>query len=155
MSMEKNSKGKKIPEAEKHQNKSVIEPKRHSSDGMKIAWCFDMVDKNGPFSFVPERPDFDCQNILNKLISLSSMTWADLKKGTHDKGKSKHHVLSPDKLSSEAMKRVKALNLEEEQDRIFSLALENRLRIIGVRENEKFHVIWYDPKHKFCPSNKK
>ena len=60
-----------------------------------------------------------------------------------------------DSLSKEARDRITALVLEEDTDRIFSFAFQNRLRIIGLRENEKFHVKWYDPGHRFCISKKK
>lgn len=152
------NKRKQIPTTKKTngRGKQIVEPHLYNSDSKKVAWCFDMVDKNGAFRFAPERPDFDCKKVIEKLLSFSSMTWADLKRSTHDQGKSKHHFLSLDALSHEAMERIKALNLgEEDQDRIFSLALENKLRLIGVRENEKFHVIWYDPKHEFCPSHQR
>ena len=30
-----------------------------------------------------------------------------------------------------------------------------KLRVIGLRENEIFHIKWYDPNHEFYPTNKK
>ena len=44
------------------------------------------------------------------------------------------------------------LRLNEDTDRIFSFAFTNSLRIIGLREAEKFYVIWYDAYHEFYPS---
>ena len=58
-------------------------------------------------------------------------------------------------MSSEALERVKARELDENLDAIFSFALENKLRIVGVRIDENFHVLWYDPEHEVCPSSKK
>ena len=83
------------------------------------------------------------------------MTWDEIKKQTHDKGKSKHHLLSIDSLSKDAFERLKAKQLEEESDSIFSFALQNKLRVVGIREGRYFHVIWYDPEHKICPATKK
>ncbi|MCI6443857.1 MAG: hypothetical protein MR844_02820, partial [Clostridia bacterium] len=60
-----------------------------------------------------------------------------------------------DKLSPVAQKRLKALNLEEASDSIYSFAFNNMLRIIGIRENEKFHILWYDLDHKVSPSTLK
>lgn len=37
---------------------------------------------------------------------------------------------------------------------IFSFALQNRLRIVGIRENEYVHVLWRDPDNEICPSKK-
>ena len=139
----------------KEKSKQVTEEKRYSSDGLKLSWCFDRIDRTGKFAFDPARADFAHREIVEKLISYGSMTWTDLKKQTHDRGKSKHHNLSLEKLSPEAVERVKKLLPEEEFDSVFSLALQNMLRIIGVRKNEKFYVMWYDSKHEFCPSHKK
>ncbi len=133
----------------------VEEGKRYSSDGLKIAWCFDRVDRSGKFAFDPFRSDFDHKEMIEKIISYGSMTWADLKRQTHDGGKSKHHFLMLESLSPDAVERVKQLLSEEEFDSVFSLALQNVLRIIGVRRDEKFYVMWYDPKHEFCPSHRK
>lgn len=74
---------------------------------------------------------------------------------THDKGKPKHHFLSAESLSKEAAGRFEAMQLEEYSDAIFSFALQNKLRIIGIRANEHFYVLWYDPEHEVCLSKKK
>lgn len=146
---------KRVVGTSQPQGKRITEEKRYSSDGLKLAWCFDRIDRAGKFAFDPSRSDFDHREIIEKMISYSSMSWSDLRKQTHDKGKSKHHFLKMETLSVEAVNRVKTLLPEEELDSIFSLALKNVLRIIGVRKNEKFFVMWYDPKHEFCPSHKK
>ena len=119
------------------------------------AWMFDKVDKSGKFAFDINRQDFNHQKFLDKIVSYSSMTWAELKIQTHDNGKSKHHFLSVDDLSKDAQKRIEAMHLDEDTDRLYSIALENKLRIIGLRERDRFHVLWYDPQHDVCPSVKK
>lgn len=47
------------------------------------------------------------------------------------------------------------MKLDEYSDSIFSFALQNKLRIIGLRINEIFHILWYDPNHEVYPVNKK
>lgn len=127
----------------------------YSSDKEKVIWCFDKIDRSGKFAFDSNRPEFQHKLILDKIIDYSSMTWSDIKKQTHDDGKSKHHMLSLDSLSDDAVERIKAKHLEEYSDSIFSFALQNKLRIIGIRQNSYFHVIWYDSNHEIYPSNKK
>lgn len=84
------------------------------------------------------------------------MTWADVKKQTHDKGKSKHHYLSPEKMSKDAQIRFWKLPCFIEcEDSVFSFAFDNLLRVIGIRDKQFFHVVWYDAYHEVCPSNKK
>ena len=127
----------------------------YSSDNMKSVWVFDKLDKNGLFAFDLRREDFNHKEFLEKMISYSNMTWREILAQTHDMNKSKHHRLEYESLSAEAQERIRVLELEQDTDRIYSFALQNRLRIIGLRENEKFHVIWYDPDHRFCPSKRK
>lgn len=136
-------------------SKHTIKENGYSSDGKQIIWLFDMIDRSGDFAFDLNRGDFLHKEVLEKIIDYSNMTWAEVKRQTHDEGKSKHHLLAVDSLSKEAIDRFKAKHLEEYSDAIFSFAFQNKLRIIGIRENEYFHVLWYDPEHQVCPSNKK
>lgn len=126
-----------------------------SSNGEKPIWVFDRLDRSGEYAFNVNDEKFEHKFFLDKMISYSSMTWNEILSQTHDDGKSKNHTLDYDDLSKTAQDRIKALRLEEDTDRIFSFAFRNKLRIIGLRENEKFYVKWYDPEHEFCPSTKK
>lgn len=147
--MSKKTKKKKI-DSEKN---TVI--KQPNNDNMNIVWAFDKIDRDGLFAFDPSREDFNHREIIDKLISYSSLTWGEIKRQTHDGGKSKHHYLDSSSLSKEAANRLSQLHLEEESDCVFSMALQNKLRLIGLVHGDKFHVIWYDPEHKVCPSKKK
>lgn len=128
-----------------------------NSDSKHIIWVFDKCDKSGDFAFDINKIEANghLHEIMEKMIAYESMTWAEIKLQTHDQGKSKHHIIDTDGMSAEAIERIEAMKLQEDSDSIFSFALQNRLRIIGTRENELFHVIWYDPEHKFYPSKKK
>ena len=149
----------------KSKNKQTVKPtvssqktvvKRESSyENQKVVWMFDCIDRDGKFAFDVKREDFDAKQVLDKIVNYSSMKWFEIKRQTHDDNKSKHHLLDYETLSTEAKERIKKLRLEEQTDAIFSFAFENMLRVIGIREDEKFHVIWFDPEHKFCPSHKK
>ena len=124
-----------------------------SSETQKILWLFDRLDRDGKFAFDINRLDFDHKGFLDKLISYSGMTWAEVRRQTHDDGKSKHHFIEDtDKFSPEAKGRIEKLQLWEDTDSIFSFAFDNLLRIIGIRNGEKFHVVWYDAHHEFYPS---
>ena len=113
---------------------------------------FDKIDRSGNYAFDVNREDFDHKEVLGKMVDYSSMTWGEVKRQTHDDGKSKHHFLTPGSLSKGAVERLKAKDLEEFSDYIFSFALQNKIRIVGIRNGEKFHVLWYDPNHEICPS---
>lgn len=126
-----------------------------SSSNSKVIWVFDQIDRAGKFAFDTSRKKFNHKVVLDKMISYSGMTWSEVLSQTHDDGKSKNHLLDYEKLSREAKERIDTLKLNDDNDRIFSFALLNKLRIIGLRDKEKFFVKWYDPWHEFYPSTKK
>ena len=145
---------KRVAVPQQSGKKSVSFPKTPEGN-QTIILRFDMLDRDGAFAFDLLRPDFDHKEVLDKLISYSNMTWAEVIRQVHDRaGKSKHHFLSGSGLSHEAIERIRAKKLEEYSDSIFSFALQNRLRIIGIRAGVEFHVVWYDPEHRFCPSRR-
>lgn len=135
--------------------KQTIQRQGYSSDNKKAIWRFDMIDRSGKFAFDVSNSNFPHQIIVEKLISYSSMTWGEIKRQTHDNGKSKHHIISVDSMCNEAVSRLVKRELEEYSDSIFSFALTNKLRVIGIKDEEHFHVLWYDPEHEICPSKKK
>ena len=129
--------------------------KAESSENEKVIWVFDMVDNGGHFAFDITRKDFEHRNFLDKMLLYSRMTWGEVRRQTHDGGKSKHHYLTEvGRFSKPAQERIKELGIEGDTDRIFSFSLGNMLRIIGLRDREKFHVLWYDSKHEFYPSSR-
>lgn len=127
----------------------------YSSDGKKLVWAFDNVDRNGPFYFDVEREGFDSKTILSWMIVMSNRTWSEIRRDTHDASdKTCHHYLDFDGMSKEAKERVKLMIPEEDREDIFSLRITNLLRIIGLRKDEVFHAKWFDKDHKFYPSSK-
>ena len=57
---------------------------------------FDKLDRDGQFAFDTKREDFAHQEVLEKLIDYSNMSWNDITRQTHDKSnRTKHHFLSP------------------------------------------------------------
>lgn len=146
----------KLNKSEKKKaEKQVISIPANSDKNLTPIWKFDLIDKSGPFAFCYEDDCFNHKEILIKLINYGNMTWSEIKQQTHDKNnRSKHHFLDVKGLSKEAKERIRIKGLEEETDSIFSFALQNKLRIIGILRNAEFHIVWYDPEHKFFPSKK-
>ncbi len=94
-----------------------------SNDGKCPIWMFDNIDKDGKFQFDPCRADFNHKDFLIKMLAFSKMTWREIKKQTHDDGKSKHHFLASESLSDEAKDRIVAKQLTDLTDYIFSFCL--------------------------------
>jgi len=140
---------KAIKGIDKNRNKQVIQP-IINTDKEKPIWSFDNVDNDGVFRFSIDK--IDSNLIIDKILSLSKMTWFDIKKATHDDGKSKNHELDYEGISSEGKNRIIAKKLtDEDREAIFSLAFTNKVRVIGLKKGKIFYVIWYDPKHDFYP----
>jgi len=148
------AKNKGFPPTEKQTTKHVVGAKPNSNISDTPIWRFDKLDRDGQFAFDLSRYDFKHQEVLTKLIEYGNLTWGVIFAQTHDKCKSKHHYLDCSGLSSEAKKRIRAKHLEQDTDRLFSFALQNTLRIIGIRDGAEFHIVWYDPNHEFYPSEK-
>ena len=143
---------KKIPVGKSSGRK--IPDNKVSYEGVCPIWMFDKLDISGPFAFNLSRGEFDSKEFMEKMIAYSNMTWGEIRKQTHDGGKSKHHYLDESGMSDDARERIKAKELLEQSDSIYSFAFQNKLRIIGIRDGKEFHVVWYDTEHKFYPSKK-
>lgn len=136
--------------------KTVAISKTGSTINQTPIWRFDLLDRAGKFAFDLSREDFNHREVLQKLMDYGNMTWAEIDRQQHDVSrKTKHHYLSRSALSSDAIERIKAKHLEDDEDGIYSFSFQNLLRIIGIREGAEFHIVWYDPKHEFCPSSKR
>ncbi len=146
--------GKKTDKIKSDHNKKTIQ-NACSSDNALQQWDFSKLDVGGEFAFNVLSQDMNHKLILTKILDFSKRTWAEIKRDTHDaKNKSAHHFLEFNSLSKEAKQRILFLGLENDTDSIFSMRLNNIVRIIGIRDKEKFIVKWYDSQHKFCPSKK-
>lgn len=96
-------------------------------------------------------------NLHTKLSEFESKTWDAIEKetyGTASGNKSKHHGIKICDLSPKAQKRLKELKLDD-IDEVFSLRLEGKLRIIGIRKLNCLSILWIDREHEVCISNKK
>lgn len=145
--------GKKTKERQVKKNKPTVSLKTILNDNSVIVWSFERIDRNGEFAFDTSRADFDTEDFLDKLLKFSTMKWCEL--FPKDKGKSRHHSLSPESFSKQAIDRINFMELEGETDSIYSLALSGQTRLIGIRQGAVFQVVWYDSSHMFAPSKKK
>ena len=67
---------------------------------------------------------------------------------------SDHHSIPVSKLSNEAQKRLEEIK-QDDIDEIFSFHLQGKPRIICIRDLSIAKLLWFDPEHKVCPSQKK
>lgn len=103
------------------------------------------IVENASFNFI-------VLNILPKLKEFENLSWNELDKDRHGKkGKSKHHFIDIAKLIGDAQKRLQNIGLSD-LDQIYSLRLEGKLRLYGLRKQNCFEIVWVDTEHEICPT---
>lgn len=111
---------------------------------LPVCWQFCSMDMSGPFSCAGITFD-EWQLILSKMRQWEKMTWYEIA-GRRD------HAIDVDNLSSEAKKRLIELQLDD-IDEVFSLHIDGKKRLFGIRDRNIFRVLWWDREHKVCPSH--
>jgi len=91
--------------------------------------------------------------IYPKLKHFETTSWEDIEREQYGNGKTKHHSVAIADIISEAQKRLIELRLDD-VDQLFSLRLEGKIRIWGIRKYSFLRILWIDLKHEICPSDK-
>ena len=65
----------------------------------------------------------------------------------------RNHLIFADYIEREAVNDLSDANLAE-IDEVMSLRLTGTKRIFGFMENEVMHILWWDPEHRVCPTNR-
>jgi hypothetical protein len=87
------------------------------------------------------------QTIRSKLTHFESMTWSDIL----IKAKKQNHSIPISDLCSDARKRLKEIHCDYVEE-LLSLHLSGTERIWGIWNEGVVTILWWDPKHKVCPS---
>lgn len=106
----------------------------------------EQIDKTGPWGW----DNFDSsqiQEVFQKLFESQKLTWHDLRNNGS-------HAVNRIDLCADAQKRLTQIQ-KDDLDQLFSLRLTGRKRIWGIKEGNIFWLLWWDPNHEVCPSNKK
>ena len=111
-----------------------------------VCWQFSLMDLSGPFSCSDINPD-EWLVILSLMRSWETMTWIEIE------GR-RNHSISIQSLSDLARKRLLHIQLDD-IDEVFSLHIDGKKRLFGIRDRNIFKVLWWDREHKVCPSTKK
>jgi len=75
------------------------------------------------------------------------MRWDEIKlQGSHE--------LPITDLSQDACRRLVSIKCDD-TDTLISLRLKGKVRIYGIKQGGHVVVLWWDPEHRVCPSQKK
>jgi len=89
----------------------------------------------------------DPRALLEKLGSAEQMTWE-----AH--GQHGSHNVAVARLAPLARKRLSKL-AQNDIDELYSMRLDGKGRLWGIRDREILRILWWDQKHEVCPSRKK
>jgi hypothetical protein len=121
-----------------------------------VSWCFSMCDCEGRWGFNDALDGAFWNEILPKLREFGRKTWEEVKKEPKGAGKgTKSHPISIDAISKEAQDRLRALRYFDKYEELFSLRLDAKKRLYGIRELGVFRILWYDPNHEVYPISPK
>jgi hypothetical protein len=124
----------------------VEDPDRYLK--LKPAWRFSRFDWDGPWGIEACRTPKWREHIEGHLASFESMTWQailDTSGGKKAGRGNNHHSISRDRFSKIAQQRLEAKKIYA--DDLFSLRLQQTIRLYGVREGLILEIVWFDPFH--------
>ncbi|MCY3956656.1 MAG: hypothetical protein OXF47_11770 [Nitrospira sp.] len=146
-------KGHAYPPHKKEVRANAEELERQES--ATIAWKFSALDDGGEWGWEGAAKEDWWEKIFTKLKSIDSMTWAELARATGGRNNgNNHHFVQVKDLAKQAKDRLKEKN-QEDVTQLFSLRLNARTRIYGIRDGRALKLLWYDPNHTVCPVTKK
>jgi hypothetical protein len=108
-------------------------------------WVFSALDEDGPWGKSRLTDGVVWSDILPKIRSFEAMTWAEL-----EADRKKHHSVPVAKFIKLARDRIDDIGLDV--DELFRFRLTGLQRLWGIRDRDRFKIIWWDPKHEICPS---
>lgn len=137
---------KRIPRpkrAPQQKKRASIAPPREGC----VRWSFRYFD---PCAWGGEnKPEATFREIAGRLKETESRPWTEI---LHNR-KRDHYVVAAE-LTTEAQKRLLSSPLKD-FDILFRFRFTGLHRLWGVREGDYFLVLWWDPEHNVCPSQKK
>jgi hypothetical protein len=119
-----------------------------STNDMQPVWVFAAIDDGGPWgrSILTEGHAWD--DILPKIKNFESMTWGQI-----EQDRKRNHSVPISSLCKDAQKRISVIRLDV--DELFRFRLTGEQRLWGVRDRNRFKLLWWDPDHEICPAAKK
>ncbi|MHB1462347.1 MAG: hypothetical protein ACYC1M_13765 [Armatimonadota bacterium] len=110
-------------------------------------FSFQYLDKGGEWCIYEKAEAPDILGLMRDLGNYEQMKWNELLRGGS-------HRISVESLTRKAQDRlydIKQADIEE----LFSISITNKKRLWGIRDRHILRLLWWDPNHEVCESNKK
>ena len=131
--------------------RSGKEPRRRespeSNENRRIHWHLSAIDTAGPWTVFFVSKTYLVGSLIAKLKSYESMRWGEI-------DRSKSHPVPIQNLCGEAQRRLEEIG-QDDVESLFSLRFSGQQRLWGIRDRAAFKILWWDPNHEVCPSEKK
>ena len=121
-----------------------------SEPDSKVVILFSRVDLDSPWCLTKIEPSHH-RDVLDRVREFESMTVHEVFFRGDEPGKD---YLLHDLPNQAAQERLRELRLDD-RDHISRLRMSGTGRLYGLRERERFYVLWWDPDHQIWPSRKK
>jgi hypothetical protein len=155
MSKEKGARGK--PPAHSARKARAKPPESAARERPVFCFRHAQINCDPRWAFRPLGPD--AAELMEFLRLMAQSTWAEIENmrtGGQNRHK-KHHDLEVDAppFDPQAVKDLEKAKLGQKfGETMFRFRLSGEKRLWGFRNHEIFHVVWWDPEHKVCPSEK-
>lgn len=142
---------KKVISTEKPSNKKQPRLKENpdNNNSLSLSWQFNLIDIDCPWCFKQISDDYFWSYLFCKLKFIESRTWGEIIGDCEN-----NHYIPKNEIIKEASKRLEIRKLDD-NDELFTLRLDGKKRIWGIRDGRVFKIIWWDREHLICPSRKK
>jgi hypothetical protein len=117
------------------------------TDYQTPAWQFHRCDEDHSLWGWGKLTDEEHLNIIKLLHGFEKTTWTQIKQAAGGRSSgTNNHPLPIEGFNKDALKRLEQLKLDD-ADELFSLRLNNTLRLYGIRDGRVLRFIWHDPYH--------
>jgi hypothetical protein len=137
-------------------NKVIKETEKFAIGPFLMEWTRERVDVVGNWTWGPRSClDDDWTTLLEPFLrEYAKKTWNEIHaERTGGKQRRQKHVdYSKSSICSEAQERLVEIEMDD-IDRIFRFRLSGRNRMYGIRYQQIFFVLWWDPEHNIFPTS--
>jgi hypothetical protein len=116
-------------------------------DGAPLAWRFSGCDKSGPFSWDALSHGEPFAEVVARLHEFERMNWDEIiKTGSHP--------ISVSDCEKSAKDRLAEIQ-QDDLDELMSFRISGKKRVWCIKDHNIMRILWWDPEHSVCPSEKK
>lgn len=141
------------PQADKRATNKVVPETRRQPKGQarpeeprgKLLWSFHLFDPCGIWTDGADQ-DRAFHDIASSLRDLQQLDWSGLMQDHR-----RCHDIPMDHMVPEAWNRLVERRLDQ-FEKLMRFRCTGANRIYGIRTNDVFNIIWWDPDHRVCPS---